>query len=907
MCRRSRIAWLLIFAAVLSLDTAACLAGADVKSRFDVPAEPLDKALRDFAIQAKCNISYQPSLVAGFQAPAIKGEFTPADALSMILSGTRLTAVNVDENTIQVLESPAATSQNAFARKGYLPSGAGVVRVAYADLDVPAPLGVLSDSAVKDSADPDENDRNSKELQEITVTGTHIRGTKDSASPLEVYTRADIDATGMVTVQQFLQTLPQNFNGGASENTISQVTGGGQTNNAVNGSAPNLRGLGTDATLVLINGHRVAPGNSNGGFVDISMIPLTAVDRVEVVTDGASAVYGSDAVGGVVNFILRSKFDGAESRVQYGSVSTGSKHDTQVGQTVGNDWGSGSAVLSYQYFDQTPLSAASRDYLRDVPLPFDLLPEQVQHAAFANIDQEITPGLDLHGDLIYSHRSTDNAITIGNSTYGYATQVSPSRIDSYSASLGSTFKLTHQNELGVSATYSESDTLQQLFQTPSVSPLQNLEKTKSAIISVDANLDGVLVSIPAGSVRYAVGGQYRSESFGNTYLLPATDNTFYPSRRVGAGYVELRIPIVGQGGGGRSDSALELSLADRGEHYSDFGSTNNPQLGAIWHPLSSVAIRGTYGTSFKAPLLSELNPVPSEVVPIPGYLFNPAPGGTPNTLTVYGGNPDLKPERATTWTVGLDFKPLQLAGFTAKLTYYDIVFRNQIEVAGGSICGCNAFVDAATLGPAIVQRNPPAALIQQLISEPTYDNFYNVDPTTIGAIFDSRALNLSTVKTRGLDFRFAYKTTMLDTQYETGLDGTYIFSFDDQFTNSAPVTSFRNTVFNPTDLRLRGRAIMTRGPLSIGLYLNFTNAYSNNHLTPEEHVSSWTTADAVANYDLASGGGPLHGLAVTLSVINLTDRNPPYVANPNGFPINYDGANANALGRYISLRLQKRW
>src|SRR5208282_6360543 len=102
------------------------------------------------------------------------------------------------------------------------------------------------------------------------------------------------------------------------------------------------------------------------------------------------------------------------------------------------------------------------------------------------------------------HRATDNAITIVNAAYGYATQVSPSRIDSYSASLGSTFNLTHQNELGVSATYSESDTLQQLFQTPSVSPLQNIEKTKSAIISVDANLDGVLVSIPAGSVRYAV-------------------------------------------------------------------------------------------------------------------------------------------------------------------------------------------------------------------------------------------------------------------------------------------------------------------------------------------------------------------------------------------------------------------
>ena len=112
--------------------------------------------------------------------------------------------------------------------------------------------------------------------------------------------------------------------------------------------------------------------------------------------------------------------------------------------------------------------------------------------------------------------------------------------------------------------------------------------------------------------------------------MPPTDNSFHPSRRVGAGYAELRIPIIGEIGESRGGPSLELTLADRGERYRDFGSTNNPQVGAIWKPGAGMRIRSTYGTSFKAPLLSQLNPVPSQVVPVPGKFFTAAPGGTPN-------------------------------------------------------------------------------------------------------------------------------------------------------------------------------------------------------------------------------------------------------------------------------------
>jgi iron complex outermembrane recepter protein len=888
MCVRAGIILPAFCAAVLSLNASPSPANAtappdstaaasttsalasDIKLHFDLPAGPMDKALRDFAVQANRNISYEPSIVADLQAPALKGEFTVGDALTLLLRGTTLRAVDINTKTIRILEKTSS--------------------------------GTSMQTVPEESSSNDGETRNKNDLDEITVTGTHIRGTTNSPSPVLVFTRDDIDAAGVNTIQDFLQSLPQNF-GSTSESTVSAVAG--KSTNTVNGSAPNLRGLGAGATLVLINGHRVAPGNSDGSFVDISMIPLTAVERIEIVTDGASAIYGSDAVGGVVNIILRTKFDGAETRVQYGSASDGSTHNVTVGQTVGTDWTNGSGVLSYQYFDQTPLSAASRDYLHSVPLPYDLLPVEVQQSVFANADQEVAPGFNIHGDAIYTHRGTNTALSYDAPTY--VTVASPSVIDFYSVSLGSTLKLPRQSELTVTATYSESDTAQQEYETgESLSPFI-VTKTKSAIISVDANLDGVLVSLPAGPVRYAVGAQYRKESFGNTYILPVTDNTFYPTRDVDAGYVELHVPVIGQTSGSHGDPALELTLADRAEHYSDFRFTNNPQFGLIGKASSSVTIRGTYGTSFVAPLLSELNPVPFSVVPLPGTYFNPVPGQTiPNVLALSGGNPDLGPEKARVWTVGLDFKPPEVDGLTAKLTYYDIVFTNEIATAQQSVMLNDFFVDEAILGPNVVQRNPPSSLVQQLISEPTYSNPFNVNPATIGAIVDSKSLNLSSVKTRGLDFGLGHKRTILGTGIDTGIDGSYIFAFDNQISSGAPVASILNTSYNPINLRLRARALATRGPLSGGVYINFTNDYTDNNVIPFGHVSSWTTADAVASYAFGSSGGPFNGVTIALSVINLTNRAPPYVSNPS-YPITYDGANANALGRYISLRLQKHW
>ena len=295
------------------------------------------------------------------------------------------------------------------------------------------------------------------------------------------------------------------------------------------------------------------------------------------------------------------------------------------------------------------------------------------------------------------------------------------------------------------------------------------------------------------------------------------------------------------------------------------------------------------------------------MVIIPGRYFNPSPSGAVDTLIINGGNGDLKPEKATAWTAGLDFKPDYVPGMSVKLTYYDIVFKDQIGVAAGVICECNAFNESAELGSTIFQRNTSAALVQSLVSAPTYVNYFDGDPATGGAIFDNRYLNLSTVKTRGLDFRLGYKRGIGGAQWDTGIDGTYILKFEDQFTNSAPVSSILNSQFNPTDIRLRGRAVVSIAGMNMGAYLNFVNAYTNNAVIPAEHVASLTTADAVASYTFRLENSVLDGAVVSLSVINIADRDPPYMAVSTSFGVNFDGANANAQGRFISLHVHKRW
>ncbi|GAB2907852.1 TonB-dependent receptor [Rheinheimera gaetbuli] len=158
-----------------------------------------------------------------------------------------------------------------------------------------------------------QTDNTDAKVERIRVTGSSIKRTAlEGALPITVFSRADIDAAGITSAEQLL--LQMNIAGNSSDNLASNggiVSEEQRGNNGVSGA--NLRGQGADATLVLLNGRRVATHGLKGRAVDLNSIPFAALERVEVLRDGASAVYGTDAIGGVINFITKKDYTGAEA------------------------------------------------------------------------------------------------------------------------------------------------------------------------------------------------------------------------------------------------------------------------------------------------------------------------------------------------------------------------------------------------------------------------------------------------------------------------------------------------------------------------------------------------------------------------------------------------------------------
>mgnify|MGYP002701155674 FL=1 len=192
-------------------------------------------------------------------------------------------------------------------------------------------------------------------IEEVVVTGSYIRGTPEDAElPVDVFSRSDLQDVGTPTINEFISNL--NVSSGALAETNQFDTRGGQANEVV--STVNLRGLGSARTLVLINSKRQVATESIG--VDISTIPTIAIERVEILKEGAAATYGSDAIGGVVNFITRSNFEGLEVR---GSLQTiqDSDGDTDFGIIWGDSSDRFSWMLAAEYAQRSELRIRDRD------------------------------------------------------------------------------------------------------------------------------------------------------------------------------------------------------------------------------------------------------------------------------------------------------------------------------------------------------------------------------------------------------------------------------------------------------------------------------------------------------------------------------------------------------------------
>ncbi|MEO6151593.1 MAG: TonB-dependent receptor [Croceibacterium sp.] len=198
----------------------------------------------------------------------------------------------------------------------------------------------------------------------IVVTGSRLRGVAPVGSSVIALGRAEIESSGAVTIDRIIKEIPQNFDLGVSENSRGQSGGSG---NITYGNSVNLRGIGPYATLVIIDGHRVT---SNSRSIDPSVLPSLGVERVEVVADGASAIYGSDAVAGVVNLIPRRTLDGGEMFARSGFSDGGDFSEKAVGLALGKRFSRGQIMIAGEHVERSNLSGDDRNFFVSNQLPF---------------------------------------------------------------------------------------------------------------------------------------------------------------------------------------------------------------------------------------------------------------------------------------------------------------------------------------------------------------------------------------------------------------------------------------------------------------------------------------------------------------------------------------------------------
>ena len=353
-----------------------------------IAAQDLGPALKQLAQSRGLQVLYLSTMVRDVRTRGAAGDITADEAFDQLLDGTGLTYRYLDDNTVTVIPlSDASVSEG----DGAAPAGsasAGESRAQQAkDLGSDRTLfaQAVPGSAQQASLAPED----SQSLQEIIVTGSRIAAPNEvSTSPIQVISARSIQVSGKTDISDIISQLPQILT-----NDLGQDLGNGTSGLATAGgvATADLRGLGPGRTLVLVDGRRLGVGSPNTAIAqpapDLDQIPAGLVDRVEVVTGGASAAYGSDGIAGVVNFILKRDFEGFQVDAQVGenwhdnddsfmqglvrqfgySPPTGTVQDGRnrnfdmlMGANFPDGKGNITAYLSYRHAD--PIESSQRDY-----------------------------------------------------------------------------------------------------------------------------------------------------------------------------------------------------------------------------------------------------------------------------------------------------------------------------------------------------------------------------------------------------------------------------------------------------------------------------------------------------------------------------------------------------------------
>lgn len=880
--------------------------------KVDVPAGELTVALQKLAEQSGVEFVYSADQLAGVRTNGVHGDYTAEKAVTKLLEGTEL-KLTVHESGALLIAPPALSTSSSSSAPAEGANPGNSARTSWLDRFRLAQANTTSErSENPNSAEtqPTESDKtldtssdvsNGKVQEEVVVIGSHIRGVQNNTVPLTVLDRAYIDSTGFSTTIRLLESLPQNF----SLNSQSVVNVPGISDALPQASSVTLRGVSEGTTLILLNGRRMAPGFRSAA-VDISAVPLSAIERVEVLTDGASALYGSDAVGGVVNFVLRSDFEGAETRLRSGWAD--SVNEYRLSQTLGNVWGSGNALLSVDYYKRDLLWTRDRAFVPSTSIVGSLLPKDRTYSALFSGKQELAPALSLFADALYTQRDSEN---FGGSIISdsHRSVVNPQS----AATLGLDWQLGGDWQLEVAGNYAKNSMDMIARQISGGRDLTTNVDSLFEIRAAQIKADGSLLQLPGGSVRTALGAEWRSESYQDLLLIPLLGlivSKADSEQTVRSAFAEVYVPIVGADNALPGVRRLELSLAGRFDDYSNFGSSFDPQVGVMWEPVDGLRFRASRGTSYKAPNLVDYSLSSNAALATLGA-DEGFPGGVSYQLQVLGNAVGLTPQQSEGASIGVELVPKAARGLRLGLNYYDIEYTDRI--------GAPLLTPALLINPAFSSlyiRDPSVAQVNEFIAtaQPGRGFFDGTPggiftPELIDVIVDLRRRNLNVVETSGLDVSMHYDLTTAAGAVQLGLVGTHVFDRVERITPTSPPFDTADTIYNPPGWRMRGSLGWQQQGWAANLFVNHTDSYTDNRRTAPVPVSSFTTADARLAYGFKERfSGFLSGVTVLVNVQNAFDRDPPAAAVIlNRTDMGFDPTNASPLGRLVAVEFAKIW
>ena len=833
-----------------------------------------------------------------------------------------------------------------------------------------------------------QSDEQAQQLERIEVTGSRIkRNDLEGAAPIDVINRDEIAKSGFSNLQQLLERTPV-----AGTGTFS-TRGNNQDSTANGGAAISLRGFGSDATLVLINGRRVAVSafaeNIANSFVDINSIPVAAIERIEILKDGASAVYGSDAVAGVVNIIMRKDFDGAELSVSHGGTTGPTYDETAASMVWGTQTDDANVTLIVDYFKNTSITGeemgrfgtanqepygggdnrSSRGFPGNFIVngetridpgcpedstfgqtcvfdygPYGLAnPPAERIGAMLQASQNLGENTQAYIELAVQHNSSkasgaatpldgDAGLTVPashpNNPFGVdiginrfrTVDAGPRQWDIESDTLRMVVGLrgTINNwdwDIAAQKGRSEAmqtgskqqgwvrtDFLQEQINLGNYNPFGGaynspevidaittslVRRGESHLTAYDASISGEAFTLGDHMVSVAAGVEYREEDafdqpddqFQRGLIFGTESVSAQADREQYAAYVELLIPVADE---------LEFTVAGRYDHYSDFGSTTNPQLTMKWRPLDNFTMRASFGQGFRAPSLAQIGLGPSQesIFFTDSYrcpvqdVGNPACASTDYTIVFVGGE-GLQPEESETFNLGAVWQVTDEFDITAdiwSITQDNKIDKNDYENVYNAECNNQSSTICVRLAP----------LPGQTLGE-------------LSRLYNSY-VNVSSQEATGLDLSTSYRLTLQDMGLiRFNLDWSYISKFEKNGIDYAGE-------YNYPQHRWLASADWTYGDWGIMTSLSYIGEFEDYAAPSEVETTTTRTIDSQMLLDIQARYNVSEKLQLVLGMNNALDEDPPFAIGDGDADL-YGFASKvhNTRGQYVYGKVTYRF